>query len=66
MVTNLEMSILKELDCQKLGAGVIAAIMKRLNTEEKETQFLQYMLINRGVIIPIPDLFDEVKRLSIK
>ena len=66
MLTNLEMSILKELDCQILGGGVIAAIMKRLNTEEKETQFLQYMLINRGVIIPIPDLFDEVKKFSMK
>lgn len=64
MITKLEEKILTELDYQSLNSSLIAFIMKSLDSVEKQSLFLDYLLYKRGIIIPIPDLFDELKLLS--
>ncbi len=64
MLSNLENSILKELDKQNYKADIIALVMERLDTEEKKNIFLSFMIENRNVILSLSDLFNELKLIA--
>lgn len=64
MLSNLESSILKELDKQNYKADIIALVMERLDTEEKKNIFLSFMIENRNVILSLSDLFSELKLIA--
>ena len=45
---DLDKSILKELDHQRLSGSVISSVMNKLNTNNKKYQFLSYMISKRN------------------
>lgn len=51
MLSNLECSILKELDRQNIKSDVISIVMNKLDNEDKKNKFLSYMIDNRNVLI---------------
>ena len=42
MLSNLECSILKELDRQNIKSDVISVVMNRLDTNDKKNDFLSF------------------------
>lgn len=64
MLSNLEYSILKELDRQNIKSDVISVVMDRLDTNDKRNQFLSYMIDNRNVLISLKDIFSELKLIA--
>jgi len=61
MLSNLECSILKELDRQNIKADVISIVMDKLDTDDKKNKFLSFMIDNRNVLISLNDFFYELK-----
>lgn len=61
MLSNLECSILKELDRQNIKSDVISIVMNKLDNEDKKNKFLSYMIDNRNVLITQKELFNELK-----
>ena len=53
MLSNLEYSILKELDRQNSKSDVISIVMNKLDTDDKKNQFLSYMRDNRNELISL-------------
>lgn len=64
MISNLENSILKELDRQNFKADEIAFVMNKLNNDNKKNSFLSFMIENRNVILSLTDLFNQIKVIS--
>lgn len=64
MLSNLEYSILKELDRQNIKSDVISIVMDKLDTNDKKNQFLSYMIDNRNVLISLKDIFSELKLIA--
>ena len=50
MLSNLDCSILKELDRQNIKSDVISIVMNRLDTNDKKNDFLSFMIDNRNWI----------------
>ena len=50
MLSNLDCSILKELDRQNIKSDVISVVMNRLDTNDKKNNFLSFMIDNRNVL----------------
>ena len=61
MLSNLECSILKELDRQNIKADVISIVMDKLDTDDKKNKFLSFMIDNRNVLISLNDILYELK-----
>ena len=61
MLSNLENSILKELDKQNFKADIISIVMSKLDNEDKKNDFLSFMIDNRNVILSLSDLFNQLK-----
>ena len=61
MLSNLECSILKELDRQNIKSDIILIVMDKLDTDDKKNQFLSYMIDNRNVLISLKELFSQLK-----
>ena len=61
MLSNLECSILKELDRQNIKSDVISIVMNKLDNEDKKNKILSYMIDNRNVLITQKELFNELK-----
>ena len=59
MLSNLDCSILKELDRQNIKSDVISVVMNRLDTNDKKNDFLSFMIDNRNVLISLKDIFSE-------
>ena len=59
--SNLENSILKELDKQNFKADIISIVMSKLDNEDKKNDFLSFMIDNRNVILSLSDLFNQLK-----
>lgn len=64
MISNLEISILKELDKQNFKADIISLVMSKLDDDVKKNDFLSFMIENRNVILSFSDVFNYLKRLS--
>ena len=64
MISNLEKSILKELDKQNFKADIISLVMSKLDDDVKKNDFLSFMIENRNVILSFSDVFNYLKRLS--
>lgn len=64
MLSNLECSILKELDRQNFKSDVISIVMDQLDTDDKKNKFLSYMIDNRNVLISLKDIFGELKLID--
>lgn len=64
MLSNLEYSILKELDRQNIKSDVISTVMSKLDTDDKKNKFLSYMIDNRNVLISLKDIFSELKLIA--
>ena len=63
MLSNLDYSILKELDRQNIKSDVISIVMNKLDNEDKKNKFLSYMIDNRNVLITKKELFDELNAI---
>ncbi|MEF2663378.1 MAG: hypothetical protein U0M92_03560 [Bacilli bacterium] len=61
MLTNLDNSILKELDKQNFKADTISLVMSKLDNEKKKNDFLSFMIENRNVILSLSDLFNQIR-----
>lgn len=64
MLSNIDRSILKELDRQNIKADVISIVMNRLDNDDKKNKFLSFMIDNRNVLITLKDIFSELKLLA--
>lgn len=64
MISNLENSILKELDKQNFKADIISFVMSKLDNDDKKNEFLSFMIDNRNVILSFADLFNEIRILN--
>jgi hypothetical protein len=64
MLSNLENSILKELDKQNYKADVIAMVMSKLDNDDKKNNFLSFMFENRNVILSFQDLISQIKLID--
>lgn len=64
MLSNLENSILKELDKQNFKADIISLVMNKLDNDDKNNNFLSYMIDNRNVILSLADLFNQLKIIN--
>jgi hypothetical protein len=64
MLSNLENSILKELDKQNYKADVIAMVMSKLDNDDKKNNFLSFMIENRNVILSFQDLISKIKLID--
>jgi hypothetical protein len=64
MISNLDNSILKELDKQNIKADVIAVVMNKLDNEDKKNAFLSFMIENRNVILSFKELFNQLKLIN--
>ena len=60
MLSNLDCSILKELDRQNIKSDVISIVMNRLDNNDKKNDFLSFMIDNRNVLISLKDIFSEL------
>lgn len=58
MLSNLDCSILKELDRQNIKSSVISIVMKRLDNNDKKNDFLSFMIDNRNVLISLKDIYN--------
>jgi hypothetical protein len=64
MLSNLENSILKELDKQNYKADVIAIVMSKLDNDDKKNNFLSFMIENRNVILSFQELISQIKLID--
>ncbi len=64
MLSNLDCSILKELDRQNIKSDVISVVMNRLDTSDKKNDFLSFMIDNRNVLISLKDIFSELNLVT--
>ena len=64
MLSNLDCSILKELDRQNIKSSVISIVMKRLDNNDKKNDFLSFMIDNRNVLISLKDIFSELNIIA--
>ena len=64
MLSNLDCSILKELDRQNIKSDVISVVMNRLDTNDKKNDFLSFMIDNRNVLISLKDIFSELNLIT--
>lgn len=64
MLSNLENSILKELDKQNFKADIISLVMNKLDNDDKKNNFLSYMIDNRNVILSLAELFNQLKIIN--
>lgn len=64
MISNLDNSILKELDRQNFKADEIAFVMNKLNNDDKKNSFLSFMIENRNIILSLTDLFNQIKLIN--
>ena len=48
MISNLDNSILKELDKQNFKADIISFVMSKLDNDDKKNEFLSFMIDNRN------------------
>ena len=60
MLSNLDCSILKELDRQNIKSDVISVVMNRLDYNDKKNDFLSFMIDNRNILISLKDIFSEL------
>lgn len=58
MLSNLDCSILKELDRQNIKSDVISIVMNRLDNNDKKNDFLSFMIDNRNVLISLKDIYN--------
>ena len=63
-MSNIDNSILKELDRQRLSGGIISSIMGKLDSNEKKYQFLSFMIKKRNTILSLSELFTELKKIN--
>jgi len=63
MLSNLDYSILKELDRQNIKSDVISIVMNKLDTDDKKNKFLSCMIDNRNVLISLKELFTILKTI---
>ncbi len=61
-MSNLELSILKELDVQNISGNNISIIMEKLDTNDKKNEFLAYMINNRNVLLSFKDMIEYINR----
>lgn len=61
MLSNLDNSILKELDYQNFRVDTISMVMNELDSDEIKNKFLSYIIENRNIIISLKDLFSKLK-----
>lgn len=64
MLSNLDCSILKELDRQNIKSSVISIVMKRLDNNDKKNDFLSFMIDNRNILISLKDIFSELNIIT--
>ena len=64
MLSNLDCSILKELDRQNIKSSVISIVMKRVDNNDKKNDFLSFMIDNRNVLISLKDIFSELNIIT--
>lgn len=64
MLSNLDCSILKELDRQNIKSSVISIVMKKLDNNDKKNDFLSFMIDNRNVLISLKDIFSELNIIT--
>ena len=64
MLSNLDCSILKELDRRNIKSSVISIVMKRLDNNDKKNDFLSFMIDNRNVLISLKDIFSELNIIT--
>ena len=64
MLSNLDYSILKELDRQNMKSEVISLVMDKLDTNDKKNDFLDFMIDNRNVLMSIKDIFRELSLIN--
>lgn len=64
MLSNLEYSILKELDRQNIKSDVISIVMNKLDTNDKKNKFLSFMIDNRNVLVSLKDIFGELNLIA--
>lgn len=64
MVANMEQSILKELDRQNFRANIISTVMKHLDTNDKKSMFLSFLIENRGTILEVDTLLNKLKEIK--
>ena len=64
MLSNLDYSILKELDRQNMKSEVISLVMDKLDTNDKKNNFLDFMIDNRNVLMSIKDIFRELSLIN--
>ena len=58
MLSNLDCSILKELDRQNIKSDAISIVMNRLDNNDKKNDFLSFMIDNRNVLISLKDIYN--------
>lgn len=63
-MSEIDKSILKELDHQRLDGNIISTVMNKLDTADKKYQFLSFMHKKRNTILSLPELFDTLKAIS--
>lgn len=64
MLSNLDCSILKELDRQNVKSDVISLVMNKLDTTDKKNDFLSFMINNRNVLMSLKDIYNELKIIN--
>lgn len=64
MLSNLDRSILKELDRQNVKSDVISLVMNKLDTTDKKNDFLSFMINNRNVLMSLKDIYNELKIIN--
>ncbi len=61
MLSNIDNSILKELDKQRFKSDVISLVKEKLNSNEKKDKFLSFMINNRNIMLSFKEIFNEIK-----
>lgn len=64
-MTNTEQLILKEFNKHKIKSDEIASIMSRLDTTEKQNQFLSFLIINRNTFLTISDMLKTIYEMEV-
>lgn len=64
-MTNTEQSILKEFNKHRIKSDEIALIMSRLDTTEKQNQFLSFLIINRNAYLTISDMLKTIYEMEV-
>ncbi len=64
MLTNMQISIIKEMDKQRLQADSISFVLDLLSEKDQQSKLLDYLVDNRNTLITQIELFEKVKELS--